>query len=49
MVAEDGDPTRNIGTRMVCSLADSIDYYRIYGMNTTIIRICDRQDTAGSA
>ena len=30
-------------------LADSIDYYRIYGMNTTIIRICDRQDTAGSA
>lgn len=49
MVAEDGDPTRNIGTRMICSLADSIDYYRIYGMNTTIIRICDRQDTAGSA
>lgn len=46
MIDEDGDPARNIGTRMICSLADSIDHYRIYGMNTTIIRIRDRKNAA---
>ncbi|MBQ9454461.1 MAG: AMP-binding protein, partial [Thermoguttaceae bacterium] len=41
MASDAGDPGSNFGVRMICSLADRIDYYRVYGMNTTIIRITD--------
>ncbi len=46
MASDAGDPGSNFGVRMICSLADRIDYYRVYGMNTTIIRITDGKEAA---
>lgn len=44
MLSESKDPFDKIGLRIICSVADKIDYYRIYGMNTTIIRIRHDRD-----
>ena len=46
MASGEEDPGSNFGVRMICSLADKIDYYRVYGMNTTIIRIRDGANSA---
>ncbi len=33
------EPFVNIGMKILCGTADDISYYRIYGMNTTIIKL----------
>ena len=39
------DPGEKLGLRVICAAADDIGYYRIYGMNNTIIRIKDQMGT----
>ncbi len=39
LLADEKDPAASLGLKIVCAAADDISYYRIYGMNTTIIRI----------
>lgn len=33
------DPFSCLGLRIICAAADDISYYRVFGMNTTIIRV----------
>ena len=43
MLSKRKDPFDKIGLKIICSVADKIDYYRIYGMNTTIIKVTDKE------
>ena len=39
MVSNTQDPLASIGLKTVCALAKDFNYYRVYGMNTTMIRL----------
>ncbi|MBQ9644136.1 MAG: ATP-binding protein [Lachnospiraceae bacterium] len=39
MVSDESDPFAGVGLKIICAAAKEIKYYRLYGMNTTIIRI----------
>ena len=38
-LSEEKDPGEGNGIRILLNAAESIEYYRTYGMNTTIIRV----------
>ena len=39
ILTDDRDPYSNIGIKLICRNAKDIHYYRIWGMNTTILEV----------
>ena len=39
MISGTKEPGEKLGLKMICAAAEDISYYRIYGMNNTIIRV----------